>query len=152
MEPKFLSITRDDRPRALLALGSAPEGDVAPHLIVGEMNLLGDHPDYRSFRRNAAFVAFYTRYMRGELPMKPSILAQARVAPGQKVYVIDGRASGSGDAAWEDIIGWYESQADGSPLATSFVYNEEHALVATSGKLSSLVSEDRLAQAAVSSA
>jgi hypothetical protein len=150
VEPKLLSITRDDRPIGLLVLGSAGDGDVAPHLIVGEMNLLGGQPDYRSFRRNAAFIAFYTRYMRGELSMKPSILSQARVAPGAKVYVIDGRA-GAGDVPWEDIIGWYDSHSDGSPNAATFVYNEEHQLVASSGKLSSLTSEDRLAKAAITS-
>ncbi len=151
MNPHYLSVTADDgQPRGALALGvSGNRGpkSVPSHAIVGEFVMTGGGPDWATFKRNAQFVAFYTRYMRGELTVRPAILAKARVAPGENVYVIDARTEEpEGKVPWTDIIGWYRSAPGGAPLAETFVYNDEHALVAE-GKLSSLLFEDELQRA-----
>ncbi len=121
-----------------------PGGDVPPTALVGQVSAIAGRPDWATLQPSQEFVALYTSYMRGEHRAQPSILGKARVKPNAFVYVIDGRVKeATGDVPFQDIIGWYRSDASGRPVGASFVYNGKHALVAE-GVFSSLLDEPSL--------
>ena len=148
---EMLSISRDGRQVAVLVLvRPSPDAPAAPHAVLGEADFEGGEPDWGTFRRNRSFVEFFTRYMRGELPIRPDILAEARVKPGDYIYIIDPRVRDpQGEVPFHDIVGWYESGADGSPRRETFMYNSEHLLVVGDGVASGLAQERKLVQAAL---
>ena len=146
---EMLTITRDGKQLAVLVL-ARPEGDApaAPHAILGEADYMGRAVDWSSFRRNSVFVEFFTRYMRGELPTRPDVLAQARVKPGDYIYIIDPRAPDpQGEVPFHDVVGWYESGADGRPRRETFTYNSEHLIVFGEGVLTAIAEERKLVRA-----
>jgi hypothetical protein len=141
MKPTLLAAVVEGKPVRLLAL-SDEGAEVAPFAIVGQLDGTDGPPSWASFRRNKSFVEFYSRYMRGELTEKPSILGKARVRPGDYVYVIDKRTpTPQGKVPLSDIVGWYKSASDGAPMAATFEYNKDHLLVTPPGELSAILSE-----------
>ncbi|MFO0669469.1 MAG: hypothetical protein U0235_07575 [Polyangiaceae bacterium] len=156
MNPVILSTQREGRPVVIVAVGGHAQGaPLPPRAIVGEASMPSGAPLWSTFRPGGPFLAFYASYMRGEQPLTPALLATARVRPGEKVYVLDRRSrerddvAREGDVPWNDVIGWYDSDATGSPIARSFTYNPEHALVLAEGTMSEILFDDRVAQALV---
>ena len=121
----------------------AARADLPGQAIVGCFKeMLGDGPVWASFATNPPFIAFFTRYMKGEAAVRPRILDQARVTPGEFVYVFDRRTpTPQGDVPFHDIVGWYTSDAAGAASAPSFAYNVKHTMVLPDGTLSSIVSD-----------
>ena len=144
---ELLMVSGSRGPAAIVVLARRPRGPVNGHAILGEVNLVGQAPQWGFFRRNSTFVEFFTRYMRGELPQRPAILAEAKVKPGEHVYVVDPRVPDArGEVPFHDVVGWYRSGADGRPIGSSFTYNEEHLLVDAGGR-TGLASDERLVEA-----
>ena len=146
----ILSITRDGKQVAILALHAADHtAAVAPHAIAGQMSLgPGGEPAAGTFQRNATFVAFFGRYMRGELADAPDVLGK-RVKPGELLYVVDKRVGDArGDVPFAEIVGWYTTDAAGAPIASTFEYNEDHLLLRPDGAVSGVLEDEALARAA----
>jgi hypothetical protein len=144
-----LTITRDGKQVAILALHAADRTSaVAPHAIVGQMALgPAEAPIWSSFRPNRTFLDFFAKYMRGELADKPDVLGK-RVKPGELLYVIDKRVGDAkGDVPFEEIVGWYETDASGAPIAGSFEYNADHLLARRDGATTKIVLDDAFERA-----
>ena len=138
-----------DHRSALVVLARRPREPVPAHAILGVVDLVGQTPSWEAFRRNRAFVEFFTRYMRGELPQQPAILAEARVQPREHVYLVDPRVPDPrGEVPFRDLVGWYESGDDGRPIRATFTYNEEHLLVDLEGR-AGLAGDSALVEAAL---
>jgi hypothetical protein len=138
-------VDRDGKTYATLAFKqpSLFQDGLPAHAIVGHFRQMsGKEPDWSSFAANPPFIAFFTRFMKGEAAVRPAILEKARVAPGEYVYVIDRRTrTPQGDVPFHDIIGWYSSDAAGAASAPSFAYNVKHRIVLPDGTFSSIVSD-----------
>ncbi len=147
----LMTVTRDGKNISLLAL--RPDDGIqaiGPHAVVGQMDPGPDgQPLWATFRRNKTFVDFFTRFMRGQLPDRPALLeGEARVKPGEFLYVIDPRVgSADGEVAFAEIVGWYRTDPSGSPIASSFEYNSDHLLVRSDGVESGILREANLASA-----
>jgi hypothetical protein len=144
----FALVNREGTQRLILAFEPEDEmvrGGIPAHAIVGEFRDAGREPNWKAFSRNVSFVEFFTRYMRGGLTIRPAILDAAKVVAGEYVYVIDRRtADPTGDVPFHDIIGWYESNAQGRPVPESFVYNADHKIGLEDGTLSSILSDSNV--------
>lgn len=118
--------------------------DVPAAALIGHVEVSAGAPDWRTLRWSARFRELYLAYMRGALPVKPAILSEAQVRPGEYVYVIDGRVHDpNGDVAFSDVIGWYRADAQGRPSARTFEHNADH-LLSTDAGYSSLVEDPDL--------
>lgn len=146
---EIMTIARGGAEHAILAFKRPRDGGDAPaRTIVGQFPMKGTMPDWSRFSPSPAFLAFFTAYMKGNLPVAPDILAEARVNPGEFVYVIDRRTpTPNDDVPFRDIIGWYTSAEDGSPIADSFEYNDEHQLALADGTLSSILADSQVYRA-----
>ena len=122
---EILLVSEESGARALVAMRRVqPTADIPPEALVGTVVMDGTEPQWKSFEMMDRFRSNLAAYMKGELALKPSILNEARVSPGEYVYVIDGRAPDpQGDVAFHEIIGWYTSGPSGRPVANSFEYN-----------------------------
>lgn len=116
------------------------------HTIVGHAPVERGAARWSAFERNRRFVEFFTHYMRGELPLAPEVLERGAALPGQYLYAIDRRAPAGGDVPFTDVIGWYETDRKGRPVAGSFQYNPDHQLVTPAGKPSSILGDEKVAQ------
>lgn len=123
---------------ALAMFRPEPTMDAPPEAMVGTVETRDGHPQWNTAAIHDNFVAFYEAFMRGERKVAPAILEEARVNPGEYIYVTDGRVAG-GDVPFHDIIGWYKSDGEGRPVAASFEYNRKHRLVTEQGPTSMVV-------------
>ena len=145
-----LTITREGQQVAILAIAADRDrAGVAPHAIAGQMSLgASGEPAPHTWKRNATFVAFFGRYMRGELADTPDVLGK-RVKPGELLYVIDKRVGNAqGDVPFAEIVGWYSTDASGAPIASTFEYNDDHLLMRPDGAVSGVLQDEALARAA----
>ncbi len=135
--------------RSVCVIALAAQGEAVPaHAVVGHAPADGDRPDWRTFATSAAFLQRYSRYMRGELAVRPRVLGEGRVRAGDKLYVIDPRTpTPQGDVPSRDIVGYYETDAGGVPRAETFSYNPKHLFVTPEGKLSGVLHDAALWQA-----
>jgi hypothetical protein len=142
MNIEILMVSREGKRVGLLTAGrTGPVDAILPQRILGEVSLAGGSsaPDWTTFRRSSAFVAFYVDFMRGRLSVGPLALSEARVKPGDFVYIIDPRIKdAAGKVPFDQIVGWYKSDRDGRPIADSFGYNPDHALVTKAGEVSGI--------------
>jgi len=130
----------------------SPEDGLVPHSIIGMVQIHNTSPQWETWRPNTLFIDFFCRYMQAKLQVTPALLEEdARVAPGEFFYIIDGRtANPNGFVPSHDIVGAYCTDAKGRPVAESFQYNPNHRLVLEDGAFSSLLSDERLYQAVLS--
>jgi hypothetical protein len=131
-----------DEPGAAVALRRPePTGDVPPRAMVGTVEMLDGVPQWDSVTLRDSFVALYREHMQGKKGPKPAILDQAKVKPGDYVYVIDGRVkTPGGKVPFHEIIGWYKSDHRGRPVADTFEYNAKHRPY-SEGRASSMLSD-----------
>lgn len=146
--PLALSVVQaqvDGKTQMLLVIDPKEGKGIEPERIIGSLASKNDHPDWSTFRRNATFVDFVVRYFKGELGSAPKGIEAARVDPGERFFVIDGRTEDpGGEVPPHDIVGAYETDADGRPILESFVMNANHQLVTPDGPTSSLLANDDL--------
>ena len=130
----------------------SPEDGLAPHSIVGMVEVQGTSPQWATWRPNTHFIEFLCRYMQARLQVTPAFFEEdTRVAPGEFFYVIDKRIPDAGGfVPSHDIVGAYRTDAEGRPVAESFQYNPNHRLVLEEGGFSYLLSDERLYQAVLS--
>ncbi len=150
MDPlELYAIDKTTPATALVALRRPPGvRDVPASAIVGAVELRHTEPAWETLTLMKAFDELHRSYMRGERALKPSLLRAARVRPGEHVYVIDGRVPDpGGEVPFREIIGWYQSDAEGRPIAATFEYNEEHAPI-EHGAPSSIFSDPALCELA----
>ena len=130
----------------------SPEDGLAPHSIIGMVEVHDTSPQWATWRPNTHCIDFLCRYMQAKLQVKPALFdEEVRVAPGEFFYVIDKRTPDPGGfVPSHDIVGAYRTDAEGRPVAESFQYNPNHRLVLGEGTFSSLLSDERLYQAVLS--
>lgn len=150
MTPHTQLVRLQQGPERVTAVTFAPASTGAPlpaHTIVGHAPVERGAVRWNAFERNSRFVEFFTRYMRGELSLRPEVLERGAVQPGEVLYAIDRRAPEQGaDVPFSDVIGWYQTDPRGRPVAGSFQYNPDHQLVTPSGKPSSVLGDQKVAQ------
>jgi hypothetical protein len=148
---ELVNVTLGAAQKVLVVVARENErAEARAHAIAGQMDAGLRGPTWTTFARNPTFVEFYTRFMRGELRVKPNILTKGRVKPGEYLYVIDARTkTPDGNVPFYDTIGWYKTGPDGTPRAETFEYNKDHVLVTPSGELSSILLEDAVREAAL---
>ena len=150
MNISLVKTTLDGKEACLAVLGMKPGSEIPAARILGTVTMDGDRPAWSTFRRNTTFADRFARYMRGEAAAQPAILDEARVKPGEYVYVIDPRTpTPQGRVPFDDIVGWYESDPDGDPRPETFTYNPKHLLVTEEGRWSGVLEDKGLAEALV---
>jgi hypothetical protein len=148
MDISLVSTTINGQRARLAVLDMIPGMDIPGASVVGSLEPADGPPNWSTFKRNTRFADAYTRYMRGEANVRPAILEDARVKPGEYVYVIDQRTpTPQGRVPWTDIVGWYESDPAGAPRPETFAYNKDHVLVTPEGRWSSVLDDDGLGKA-----
>lgn len=148
MKPSLVNVAMLEQGRGAISFAPGPDaiGSALPGAaVVGSFAFVGDQPDWRSFRANPTFLARFSLFMRGELAVRPAILEEGRFGPGEFAYAIDLRtASPREDVPFSDIIGWYQTTAQGYVIPASFRYNEDHVLVLPSGRFSSILEDPKV--------
>jgi hypothetical protein len=141
-------VLSEDPGKLFVVVRTRPSNEPIPNAAIVGAAMLGEAgPDWRTFVPNPAFVEIVRAYLSGQTGSAPEALRQ-RVEPGEHFFVVDGRCSTrEGDAPPEDIIGAYETDATGKPIASTFRLSPNHRLVDEQGRLSSLFDDEALLRA-----